>query len=57
MIHTKKQIEKMKKKHFIYGILWVALSIFWVYYFSQIFTPFNEPVDLLEEVSLPPIKD
>ena len=56
MIHTKKQIERFKTTHFIYGILWVALTIFWVYYFVTIFTPVDD-LALLEEVELPPIND
>ena len=56
MIHTKKQIERFKTTHFIYGVLWVALTIFWVYYFATIFSPVDE-IELLEEVELPPIND
>ena len=42
MIHTKKQIKRFKINHFIYGVLWVVLTIFWVYFFIDIFNPIEE---------------
>jgi hypothetical protein len=57
MIHTNKQIKRFKINHFIYGVLWVALTIFWVYHFTQVFSQVEEKIDFLEDVELPPIQD
>jgi len=57
MIHTKKQIRRIKIKYLIYGVLWVALSIFWTYQFTRVFSQVEENPDLLEDIELTPIKE